>query len=68
LPIKLRKLRQITKASVPLAGDEFLMMLKILDFPVVLFGSFERIERAQIFSLPGFRVNFAGIDAVLARF
>lgn len=44
----------------------YLMMFKILDFLFVFFGSIERIERAQVFTFPGFGINFSGVDTVLA--
>jgi len=44
------------------------MMLKILDFPFVLFCGIKGIERTQIFAFPGFRINFFGVDTVLAGF
>ena len=35
------------------------MMLKILNFAFVLFGSFDRIESAKVFTLMGFGVYFS---------
>ncbi len=42
-------------------------MLEILYFPLVLFGSIERVEGAEVAALMGLGVRIAGIDAVLAR-
>ena len=43
-------------------------VLEILYGPLVLFGLLSRAEGAEIFALPGLRVDFAGVKTIFAAF
>ena len=54
-----------TLVHLPLYHHGSLMrVLEELDSALVLFGRFARAECAQIFSPPGFRIQFSRIEAV----
>jgi hypothetical protein len=44
------------------------MMLKILNFFFMFFGSLNRIERAKVLTFFCFGVYFPGVNAVFPRF
>ena len=50
------------------SNDRSLVLLKILDLALVLFGLFEGVEGPQVALLPGGGVFLSGVEAVFSGF